>query len=402
MSNNGREPVILSAVRTPIGRIMGVLASLTAPQLGAVVVREAIARAGIDPADVNEAFFGQVVSAGAGQSPARQAAYHGGLPDNVGATQIGKVCGSGLKSAMIAASMIRAGDGEVFVAGGMESMSQAPFLAMDQRTGHKFGHVELLDANIKDGLWCAFEDWMMGTAGEFIAEQYGVTREEMDQFALESHLKALAAIDAGRFKAEIVPVEIKGRKGQVSVVDTDEGPRRDTTIEALAKLPPAFVPEGLITAGNAPGLNDGAAAVVVTSREYADRVGAKPLARIVSYGQAAVEPKWLFDAPARAMPTVLERAGWSLDDVDLVELNEAFAAQVLSNGRAMAQNGHNWDWGKVNVNGGAVALGHPIGASGTRVLVTLLYALKNRSLTRGLCALCLGGGEAVGMAVEML
>lgn len=402
MSNNGREPVILGAARTPIGRIMGGLAPLTAPQLGAIVVREAIARAGIDPADVNEAILGQVISAGAGQSPARQAAYHGGLPDNVGATQVGKVCGSGLKSVMLAASMIRAGDGDVFVAGGMESMSQAPFLAMNQRTGHKFGHVELLDSNIKDGLWCAFEDWMMGTAGEFIADQYEVTREDMDQFALESHLKAIAAIDEARFKDEIIPVEIKGRKGKVTIVDTDEGPRRDTSIEALAKLPPAFVPDGRITAGNAPGLNDGAAAVVVTSNEYADRVGATPMARIGGYGQAAVEPKWLFDAPSKAMPIVLEKAGWTMDDVDLVEVNEAFAAQALSNGRAMAQNGHNWDWGKVNVNGGAVALGHPIGASGARVLVTLLYGLKNRGLTRGLCALCLGGGEAVGMAVEML
>jgi acetyl-CoA C-acetyltransferase len=281
-------------------------------------------------------------------------------------------------------------------------MSQAPFLAMNQRTGHKFGHVELLDSNIKDGLWCAFEDWMMGTAGEFIADQYEVTREDMDTFAYESHHKALAAIDDGRFKDEIIPVEIKGRKGKVTIVDTDEGPRRDTSIEVLGKLPPAFVPDGRITAGNAPGLNDGAATVVVTSREYADRVGAKPMARIVSYGQAAVEPKWLFDSPARAMPIVLEKASWTMGDVDLVELNEAFSAQAISNGRAMAQNGHNWDWGKVNVNGGAVALGHPIGASGTRVLVTLLYALKNRGLKRGLCALCLGGGEAVGMAVEML
>ena len=402
MSTNGREPVILSAVRTPIGRIMGGLASFSAPQLGAIAVREAIARAGINPADVNEAIIGQVVSAGAGQSPARQAAYHGGLPDNVGATQVGKVCGSGLKAVMLAAGMIRAGDGDVFVAGGMESMSHAPFLAMDQRTGHKFGHVELLDANIKDGLWCAFEDWMMGTAGEFIADQYNVTREDMDNFALESHQKAIAAIDGGRFKDEIVPVEIKGRKGEVTVFDTDEGPRRDTSLQALAKLPPAFLPEGRITAGNAPGLNDGAAAVVVTSRAYADKIGAKPVARIASYGQAAVQPKWLFDAPSKAMPIVLEKAGWTMGDVDLVEVNEAFAAQAISNGRAMAQNGHNWDWGKVNVNGGAVALGHPIGASGTRVLVTLLYALKNRGLKRGLCALCLGGGEAVSLAVEML
>jgi acetyl-CoA C-acetyltransferase len=399
--NREREPVILSATRTPTGRLMGVLAPLTAPQLGAVVVREAMARAGIDPALVDEALIGQVVQAGSGQAPARQAAIHGGLPPTVGATTVNKICGSGLKAAMIAANAIRAGDGEVFVAGGMESMSTAPFLLMEGRTGQKFGHTQLLDSNIKDGLWCSFQDWMMGEAGEFIADQFEVTRQEMDEFALNSHAKAITAMDAGRFKEEIVPVEIKGRKGQVTVVDTDEPPRRDTTLETLAKLPPAFKADGRITAGNAPGLNDGAAAVVITSRAKAEELGKRPLARIVSYAQAALEPLWLFAAPAHAMPRALERAGWTLDDVDLVELNEAFAAQALSNGRGMAQQGHHWDWDKVNVNGGAVALGHPIGCSGARVLVTLLYALEQRGLKRGLASLCLGGGEAVAMAVEM-
>lgn len=392
--------VILGAVRTPIGKLMGGLSTVRAPDLGAVVVREVVARSGIDPAEVNEVLMGQVVQAGSGQAPARQAAVNGGVPPQVGATTVNKICGSGLKAVMIASNAIRAGDGDLYIAGGMESMSQAPFLAKKVRSGQKFGHTELLDANITDGLWCTFEDWMMGEAGEFIAGKFNVTREEMDDYALKSHQKAITAIDEGRFKDEIIPVEISTRRGTV-VFDTDEAPRRDTSTEQLAKLPPAFRKDGLITAGNAPGLNDGAAAVVVTTRARAEEMGAKPMARIVSYGQAAVEPKWLFTAPAIAMPIVLERAGWSLDDVELLELNEAFAAQVLSNGRDMAQQGHSWDWERVNVNGGAIALGHPIGCSGARVLVTLLYALKNRGLARGMAVLCLGGGEAVGMTVEM-
>jgi acetyl-CoA C-acetyltransferase len=399
-ANGQNEPVILSGVRTPIGRLMGSLAGVSAPQLGAIAVREAVARAGIAPETVDEAILGQVVQAGAGQAPARQAAYHGGLPASVGATTVNKVCGSGLKAVMLAASAIRAGDGQVYVAGGMESMSQAPYLVKDARGGNKFGHMQMLDANITDGLWCAFENWMMGEAGEFIAEEFEVSREQMDEFAYHSHQRAIAAMDEGRFKTEIVGVDVR-HKGAAAVVETDEGPRRDTSLEALHKLAPAFHKDGRITAGNAPGLNDGAAALVIVSRARAQDLGAKPIARIVAYGQAAVEPKWLFSAPARAMPLVLDRAGWTLDEVDLIELNEAFAAQVLANGRDMLQQGHAWDWDKVNVNGGAVALGHPVGCSGARVLVTLIHALQARGLKRGLASLCLGGGEAVALAVEM-
>ena len=399
-SNEHHEPVILSGARTPIGKLMGSLASLSAPQLGAIAIREAVARAGISPELVDEAILGQVIQAGAGQAPARQAAYHGGLPAEVGATTVNKVCGSGLKAVMMAASAIKAGDGEVYVAGGMESMSQAPHLVKEARGGSRFGHIQMLDANINDGLWCSLEHWMMGEAGEFIAGEFEVSREQMDEYAYRSHQRALAAMDEGRFKAEIVPVEAS-QKGKPMVVDTDEGPRRDTSPEALRKLPPAFSQDGRITSGNAPGLNDGAAAMVVASRARAEALGIKPLARIVAYGQAAVDPKWLFSAPARAMPLVLERAGWTLEQVDLVELNEAFAAQVLANARDMIRQGHTWDWDKVNVNGGAVALGHPVGCSGARVLVTLIHALRARGLRRGLASLCLGGGEAVAMAVEV-
>jgi len=400
MSNGHFEPVILSAARTPIGRLMGGLSTLSAPQLGALAVREAMRRAAVPAEMVDEAIMGQVIQAGAGQAPARQAAMRGGLPNTVGATTVSKVCGSGLKAVMMASSAIKAGDGEVFVAGGMESMSQAPYLVKDMRGGNKFGNVQMQDANILDGLWCAFENWMMGEAGEFIAEEFEVTRDQMDEFAYQSHMKAVKSIDEGRFKAEIAPVEIT-LKGKTAVVDTDEGPRRDTSVETLHKLAPAFRKDGRVTAGNAPGLNDGAAALVVASRARAETLGAKPLARIVAYGQAAVEPKWLFSAPAKAMPLVLKKAGWKIEDVDLIEVNEAFAAQVLANGRDMQQQGHAWDWAKVNVNGGAVALGHPVGCSGARVLVTLIHALQARGLKRGLAALCLGGGEAVSMAIEM-
>ncbi|HEC23191.1 MAG TPA: acetyl-CoA C-acetyltransferase [Chloroflexi bacterium] len=395
-----RDPVILSAVRTPMGKLQGVLASLGATQLGAIVVREAVARAGIPPESLDEVIMGQVVLAGAGQAPARQAAINAGLPPQVGATTLNKVCGSGLKTVMMAASAIRAGDGDMYVAGGMESMSQAPFLVREVRGGHKYGHLQMLDSNVVDGLWCPFEDWMMGEAAEFIAEQFDVTREQMDEYALESHRRAIAATDAGKFREEIIPVEVR-QKRETLLVETDEPPRRDTSLEALSRLKPVFRPDGRVTAGNAPGLNDGAAAVVIASRARAGELGVKPLARVVAYGQAAVEPRWIFSAPARAMPIALERAGWSLDDVDLIELNEAFAAQVLANGRDMEQQGYNWDWTKVNVNGGAIALGHPLGCSGARVLVTLIYALKSRGLRRGLAALCLGGAEAVAMAVEM-
>ena len=396
-----KYPLILSATRTPSGNFQGSLSSLTAPQLGALVVKEAVRRAGIpDPADIHEVIMGNVVAAGLGQNPARQAAIHSGLPVSVGAFTVNKVCGSGLKTVMLAAQSIRAGDADLFVCGGMESMSNAPFLIRGRSGQLRFGHTDLLDALLHDGLWDPFEDWGMGNAAEFIAQEYEITREEMDQFAYESHQKAIAAIDAGKFKAEIVPVEIKGRKGDVTVFDTDETPRRDTSLEVLAKLRPAFVKDGRVTAGNAPGLNDGASAVVVASEEKAEGIGAQPLARIVGYAYAAVEPKYLFYAPAEATPLLLEKVGWTMDDVDLVELNEAFAAQVLADGKAMRDLG--WDWEKVNPHGGAIALGHPIGASGARVLTTLIYALKDRGLKRGIASLCLGGAEAVAMAIEII
>ena len=400
MSEKNNEAVILSAVRTPSGRFQGSLSGFTAPELGAIVVKEAVKRAGIpEPADIDEVYMGNVVSAGLGQNPARQAAIFGGLPASVGATTLNKVCGSGLKAVMLSAQAIRAGDGDLFVAGGMENMSRVPYL-VDGRTGSLcFGHAQLTDALLHDGLWDPFENWGMGNAAEFIAEEFDVSREAMDELAYNSHMKAVAAMDAGKFEAEIVPVEVKGRKGAVTIFDTDEAPRRDTTLEALGKLRPAFVNDGKVTAGNAPGLNDGAAALVVSSMAYAEALGIKPLANIVGYGQAAVEPKYLFYAPAKAIPIVLEQIGWTFDDVDLIELNEAFAAQVLADGYALADQG--WDWDKVNVHGGAIALGHPIGASGARILATLIYALKDRGLKRGLASLCLGGAEAVAMAVEI-
>ena len=395
------SPVILSAVRTPSGSFQGSLSGFTAPQLGALVVKEAVQRTGIsDPAEIHEVIMGNVVSAGLGQNPARQAAIHAGLPVSVGAFTLNKVCGSGLKAVMLAASSIRAGDADLFVSGGMESMSRAPYL-LHARSGElRFGHTELKDALLHDGLWDPFEDWGMGNAAEFIAEEYDISREEMDQFAYESHQKSIQAIDQGKFKAEIVPIEVKGKKGAVSIFDTDETPRRDTTLEALSKLRPAFVKEGKVTAGNAPGLNDGASALVVASEAKANELGIKPLARIVDYASAAVEPKYLFYAPAVALPLLLEKIGWKLDQVDLIELNEAFAAQVLADGKAMADLG--WDWDNVNVHGGAIALGHPIGASGARVLTTLIYALQDRGLSRGIASLCLGGAEAVALAIELI
>jgi len=394
-----REAVILSAARLPIGRFQGALSSIPAPRLGALAIRAAVERAGIDPAEIDEGIMGNVVSAGVGQAPARQAAIFAGLPTSVGATTINKVCGSGLKAVMMAASAIRAGDGSLFVAGGFESMSRAPFL-VDGRTGAlRFGHAQLTDALLLDGLWDPFENWSMGMAAEFIADAYEVTRQAMDEFALQSHQKAIAAMDSGAFREEIVPVEIPGKKGETVRVDTDEGPRRDTSLEALARLKPAFKEGGRVTAGNSPGLNDGAAAVVLASRDYAQRHGLKPLARVVGYAQAADEPKYLFRAPALAIPRLLRQIGWTLADVDLIELNEAFAAQVLADGYILADQG--WDWSKVNVHGGAIALGHPIGASGARILTTLIYALKRHGKKRGLASLCLGGAEAVAMAIEL-
>ncbi len=396
MSEN--EAVILSAARTPSGKFQGSLSGIPAPKLGAIVVKAAVERAGVEPAEIDEAFMGNVVSAGLGQAPARQAVIEAGLPSSVGATTINKVCGSGLKAVMLAAQAIKAGEGQVFVAGGFESMSRAPYLVQGRSGELRFGHVQFTDALLHDGLWCALENWSMGDAAEFIAAEYEVTREAMDRFAFESHQKAIAASDSGRFKAEIVPVEIPTKKG-VTIFDTDETPRRDTSLESLAALQPAFQKNGKVTAGNAPGLNDGAAATVVASRAYAEKNKLKPLARIVGYTQFADEPKYLFRAPAFAIPRLLEKIGWKLADVDLIELNEAFAAQVLADGYLLADQG--WDWSKVNVNGGAIALGHPIGASGARVLTTLIYALKDRGLKRGIASLCLGGAEAVAMAVEV-
>lgn len=400
MHQNDREPVILSAARTPSGRFQGSLSSLPAPRLGAIVVKAAVERAALpESAEIDEVIMGNVVSAGLGQNPARQAAIFAGLPESVGATTINKVCGSGLKAAMLASQSIRAGDGDLFVAGGMESMSRAPYLVFGRSGELRYGHAQLTDALLLDGLWDPFENWGMGEAAEFIADEFEVTRQAMDEFALASHHKAIAASDAGKFKAEIVPVELPGKKGQTITFDTDETPRRDTSLEVLAGLKPAFRKDGKVTAGNSPGLNDGAAALVLTSRALADQFGLPPLARVVGYAQAAVAPKYLFDAPAHAIPRLLEKVGWSLPEVDLIELNEAFASQVLANGYALADQG--WDWGKVNVNGGGIALGHPIGASGARVLTTLIYALRDRGLRRGLAALCLGGAEAVAMAIEI-
>lgn len=393
------EAVILSAARTPIGKFQGSLSSVPATQLGAIAVKAAVERAGINPEEIEEVIMGNVVQAGEGQAPARQSGILGGVPATVSASTINKVCGSGLKAAMIASQAVRAGDADLFVAGGFESMSRAPYLVSGRSGELKFGNQALTDALLNDGLWDPFENWGMGNAAEFIGEEYEVTREAMDRWSLESHQKAVAAQESGKFKEEIVPVEIPGRTGDVTIVDTDEGPRKDTSLEALSKLKPAFKPDGKVTPGNSSPMNDGGAAVVISSREYAEKNNLKPLAKVVGYAQAAVEPKYLFAAPAQAIPKLLNKIGWTLKDVDLIELNEAFAAQVLADGYALADQG--WDWSKVNVNGGAIALGHPLGASGARVLTTLIYALKDRGLKRGIASLCLGGGEAVAMAIEM-
>ncbi len=394
------QPVILSAVRTPTGRFMGALSSMPAPELGAIVIREAVKRANLpDPAEIEEVLMGNVVTAGLGQNPARQSAIFSDLPTSVGATTLNKVCGSGLKAVMLSAASIKAGDGELYVAGGQENMSRTPYLVHGRLGEMRYGHNQLTDALLNDGLWDPFEQWGMGDAAEFIGDELEVTREAMDEWSYNSHMKAIAATDEGRFKAEIVPIEIKGRKGKVTLFDTDETFRRDTSLESLAKLRPAFKADGKVTAGNAPSLNDGASAVVVASRAKAEAIGSQPLARIVGYAQKAVDPKYLFIAPARAIPLLLDKVGWTMADVDLIELNEAFASQVLADGYAMKDIG--WDWDKVNVHGGAIALGHPIGASGARVLTTLIYALKDRGLKRGIASLCLGGGEAVSMAVEI-
>lgn len=388
-------PVIAGAVRAPTGKFLGNLASFTAPQLGALVIKEVVRRSGIAPGSIDEVIMGNVVSAGLGQAPARQAALHAGLPEDTPALTINKVCGSGLKAVMLAAQAIRAGDAQAFIAGGMESMSNAPYLLTRARTGYRLGNGEVIDAVVHDGLWCAFENIHMGNEAEIIAEKYGVTRQEQDQFALQSHQKALAATSAGRFKDEIVPIEVKQKKG-VLVVDTDEPIRGDTSMDVLARLMPAFQEGGTVTAGNAPGLSDGASATVVVDNDFARANGMTILARITGYATAAITPRYIFAAPPRAVRRLLERTGLKLNDFDLVEVNEAFAAQALANGKEL-----DWDWSRVNVNGGAIALGHPIGSSGSRVLTTLIYELRRRGGGRGLATLCLGGGEAVAMAVEV-
>jgi acetyl-CoA C-acetyltransferase len=399
--NSARDAVILSGARLPQGKLLGALTPFSAAQLGQFVVRAALERSGIDPADLNEVIVGQVLGAGAGQALPRQIALGAGIPPHVGGMVVNKVCGSSLKGVMLAASQIRAGDGDAFVAAGVESMTNAPFMDLKGRQGHKYGHFEMTDSIMWDGLWDHVENWLMGEAAELIAREFELTRAELDAFAERSHRLAHQATEQGCFKDEIVPVELRDRKGNVTLFDRDESIRPDTTIEALAKLRPAFVEDGMVTAGNSPGLNDGAAALVITSREYAERKGHAPMARIAGYGQAALEPKWLFAAPIYAIPKALERAGWTMDDVDLVEINEAFASQVLADLKGLEQNGTPVPLEKVNVHGGGIAIGHPIGASGARVLVTLIHALKQRGGRRGVAALCLGGGEAVALAVEL-
>jgi acetyl-CoA C-acetyltransferase len=388
------DAFLLSAARTPVGKYLGAFADVPAPQLGAVAVAEALRRARVPPDRVDEVILGNVLQAGVGQNPARQAALKGGLPDTVAAFTVNKVCGSGLKAVMLAAQAVRAGDAEVLVAGGMESMSRAPYLLFGARTGWKYGDQKVVDAMIHDGLWCAFECWHMGEAAEHIANRCGVTRAEQDRFAAQSHRRAAVAVERGAFNAEIVPVTV-GSGPKAKTVSRDEGIRPESSAEALAKLKPAFREAGTVTAGNASQLSDGAAAVVVASARAAERLGTRPLARVVAYATSGIDPKDIFLAPVAAVRRVLERAGLGLADVDLFELNEAFAAQMLACGGELKL-----DESKVNVNGGAIALGHPIGASGARVLVTLLYALEQRGLRRGLAALCLGGGNAVAMVVE--
>src|SRR5918911_598033 len=390
-----REAVIISAVRTPTGKFQGALKDFKATDLGALVVRESVRRAGVNPVDVDEVIMGCVIQAGLGQNPARQAALHGGIPFGVSAVTINKVCGSGLKAVMMAAQGIQLGDTEVVVAGGMEAMTNAPYLLPKAREGYRLGNGVLVDAMINDGLWCAFENYHMGNTGEVVATRYNVTREEQDEYALNSHRKAAAAIKAGKFKDEILPVEIPQKKGAAVVFDTDEAVREDTSLEALAKLRPAFKEGGTVTAGNAPGVNDGASALVVTSEERARALGVEPMARIAAQATSGIQPELVMMAPVEAIRKVLRKAGWSLSEVDLIELNEAFAVQAIAIIRELEI-----DPAKVNVNGGAVALGHAIGQSGSRILTTMLYEMKRRNVHRGLAALCLGGGNAVAMAVE--
>ena len=388
--------VILSAVRTPVGKFQGGLASFSAPQLGAKVVAEAVRRAGIEPQAVDEVIMGNVIQAGLGQNPARQAALGGGLDVRVAAMTINKVCGSGLKSVALAAQAVRLGESEMVVAGGMESMSNCPYLLPGARNGYRIGNAEIVDSMIHDGLWEIYENFHMGVAAELVAEKYKISREEQDRFALESHQRAARAMNSCYIESQILPIEVPQKKGEPIVIRRDESPRPDASVEALAKLRPAFKKDGTVTAGNAPGTNDGAAAVVVTSERTTARLGKTPIARIVAQSVSGIEPKWLLMAPVEAVEKILKKTGWDRDrDVDLYELNEAFAVQALATMRELRL-----DPAKVNVNGGAVAIGHPIGASGARILVTLLYELLRRNAHRGIAALCLGGGNAVALAVE--
>jgi acetyl-CoA C-acetyltransferase len=392
-----KHPVIVSAVRTPIGRFQGTLAPITATQLGSIAVAEAVERAGVKPEQVDEVIMGNVVAAGLGQNPARQAALGAGLPDSIPALTINKVCGSGLKAVVLAAQAIKSGDAEIVVAGGMESMSNAPYLIKKARDGFRMGHQQVLDSMIHDGLWDAYNDYHMGNTGEVVAERWEVDREAQDRWAFESHQKAIAAIDAGKFKDEIVPVEVPQRKKDPILFDTDEAPRRETSLEALAKLRPAFKKDGTVTAGNAPGVNDGASALVIVAADRAAELGLKPRAKVVAYASSGLAPELVMMAPEKAVRMVWEKTGWSDDDVDLYEFNEAFAVQQVALGKVLGI-----DPSKHNVNGGAVALGHPIGASGARILTTLLHALEDRGGRRGIAALCLGGGNAVAMAIELI
>ncbi len=399
MPDKSRIPVIVSAARTPIGKFLGGLSPLSAPELGAIAIREAVKRSGIDQATIEEVIMGQVIQGGTGQAPARQSALKAGIPANVSALTINKVCGSGLKAVMLASQAIKAGDKQVVVAGGQESMSNAPYYVYGMRAGVKLGDQQMIDGMIKDGLWCASCNVHMGSHAEHTAKKAKVTREDQDRFSAESHAKAIAAIESGKFRSEIVPVEIAGRKGP-TVVDTDESPRKDTTAESLTKLRPAFGGKGenadlSVTAGNASSLNDGAAALVVVSEEFAEKNGLEIMARVTGYATGGTEPQELFFAPIFAVQNLMKLNGTKIGDYDLIEANEAFASQSLADGAGLG-----WDWNRVNVNGGAIALGHPIGASGARILTTLLYAMKDRGARTGLATLCLGGGDAVALSVE--
>lgn len=391
------DVVIISGCRTPVGKFQGSLSDFSAPRLGALVVREGVRRANIDAGLVDECIMGNVVSAGLGQNPARQAAIFGGLSPEVGAMTINKVCGSGLKAVALAAQAIQTENSSIVVAGGMESMTNAPYLLPQARKGYRLGNAQIIDSMVNDGLWDVYNDYHMGITGENVAEKHGITREEQDQFAVNSHRKAVSAIKECRFKSQILPVELPPKKkgGEPVIFDKDESPREDTTIDVLRSLKPAFKKDGTVTAGNAPGVNDGAAAVVVTSAKRADKLGAKPMVRIVAQATSGVEPKWVMLAPVGAIQTIWKKTGWKKDEVDLYELNEAFSVQALGVMKEL-----DLDPSKVNVNGGAVAIGHPIGASGARVLVTLIYEMIRRDVHRGIAALCLGGGNAVAMAVE--